>query len=123
MKASRQFALVTLLLMSFLTPAMACLVPDTLMEPEERACCQAVQNRCEQMGMPASHGCCQNTSNSILDGVLVTKTSNSHSAVVAAIWLTAGEEFQRSHIPTERVDRPDHSPPQSPPRSNSVLRI
>jgi hypothetical protein len=123
MKAFRQFGVVILLLVSYLTPAMACMVSNVRMNAEERACCQAMQNRCEQMGMPASHDCCQKAPQSTLDKALVTETTNYHPVTVAVVWLTAYEWLQPSLATGERITRPDDSPPQFPSGSNSVLRI
>jgi hypothetical protein len=61
MKAARQFGIVILFLVSYLAPAIACMASNVPMNAEERACCRAMKNQCEQMGMAASHGCCQKT--------------------------------------------------------------
>ncbi len=90
MKALRQFGVLVLLLVSCLTPAMACMVPNTAMSTQERACCRMMKNQCGQMEMPASHGCCQKAPPSVHDNAL-----NPASAVAG--W----------------VEHPDYSP-QSP---------
>jgi len=123
MKAVRQFGIVILLLVSYLTPAMACMVSDVQMNAEERACCRAMQNQCEQSGMPASHGCCQKAPHSTLDNALATKAATYHPVAVAAIWLTASEWSYPTAAAAGRVEHTDYSPPQSPPGSISVLRI
>ena len=51
MRSVGPFAVVVLLLVSYLTPAMACMVPDEQMNAEERARCRAMKNQCEQMEM------------------------------------------------------------------------
>jgi hypothetical protein len=119
----RQFGIVILFLASYLTPAMACMVSAVEMNAEERVCCQAMQNQCEQMGMPASHGCCQKAPHSILDNALATKAVTYHPVAVAAIWLTASEWLYPTPIAAGTVECADSSPPQSPPNSISVLRI
>ena len=73
--------------------------------------------------MPASHGCCQKTPHSVLDKALVTKAASYHPVTAAVVWLTAYEWLQPSLVTGERITRPDDSPPQFPPGSNSVLRI
>jgi hypothetical protein len=123
MKLARQLGIVLLLLVSYLTPAMACMVSDVQMNSEERACCRAMQNRCEQMEMPASHGCCQKTPQSASDNALDTKAVTYHPIAVATIWLMAAEWFHPTPIAAGWVEQADHSPPQSPPSSISVLRI
>lgn len=123
MKAARQFGIVLLLLVSYLTPAMACMVSNVQMNAEERACCRAMKNQCAQMGMPASHGCCQKTTQSAQNDALDTKTVIYHPVAVAVIWLSAGEWLSLNPVATGLVEHADYSPPQSPPTTISVLRI
>lgn len=123
MKAFRQFGIVILLLVSYLAPAMACMLPGVQMTAQERACCRMMHGQCEQMGMPASHGCCQKAPHSALDKALVTKTTNNHPVVVAVVLLMTHEWLQPSVISAERINRAGNSPLQFPPGSNSVLRI
>jgi hypothetical protein len=122
MKAFRQLGIVILLLVSYLTPAMACMVSDVQMNAEERACCRVMKNQCEQMGMSAAHGCCQKAPRSAHDNALDTKATTYHP-VVATIWLTASEWLYTTPVTTGWIERVDYSPPQSPPGSISVLRI
>lgn len=123
MKTARQFLTVALLLVTYLTPAMACMVSNMQMTAEERACCQAMQNRCEQMGMPASHGCCQKAPRSALDNALATNAITYHQVAITAIWLTAAEWFRPTLAATVQFAQIDYSPPQSPPGSVSILRV
>lgn len=121
-KAARQLGVAILLLVSYLTPAMACMVSSVHMNAEERACCRAMQNQCERMGMPATHGCCQKTLQSARNNALVSKAITYHP-VVATIWLTASVWFYPTPVATGWVEHVDYSPPESPPSSISVLRI
>jgi hypothetical protein len=123
MKAARQFAIVILLLVSYLTPAMACMVSNVPMNAEERACCRVMKNQCEQTGMPASHGCCQKTSLSALDNALATKAVAYHPIAITTVWLLASESLNPSSGVARWVEHTDYSPPQSPTSSISVLRI
>jgi hypothetical protein len=123
MKAARQFGIVILLLVSYLTPAMACVVSDVQMSAEERACCRAMKNECEHMGMSVSHGCCQKTSKSVQDNALGTKAVTHHPVAFAVIWLSTAGWLNLNPIVTGWVEHADYSPPQSPPTSISVLRI
>jgi hypothetical protein len=123
MKAARQFGIVILLLVSYLTPAMACVVSNVQMNAEERACCRAMKNQCEQMGMSASHGCCQKTPKSAQDTALDTKAITYHPVTVAVLWLSAVECLNLNPVVTGFVEHADYSPPQSPPASIFVLRI
>ena len=123
MKAARQFGIVILLLVSYLTPAMACMVSDVQMNAEERACCKAMKNQCEQMGMPASHGCCHKAPKSAQDNALDTKTVTHHPVALAVDWLSATDSLNPNPVATGLVEHADASPPQSPPSCISVLRI
>jgi len=120
-RSLRQLGIVIVLLVSYLTPAMACMVSDVQMNAEERACCRMMQNQCEQMGMSSSHGCCQRAAQSSHDNALVTKGATYHPVVVAAICLAISDCFQPVYSPTDRIDYLGYSPP--PPGSISVLRI
>jgi len=123
MRSVRQFAVVVLLLVSYLTPAMACMISDVQMTREERACCRTMKNQCGQMEMPASHGCCQKTPQSAHDSALDTKSVAYHPVAVAMVWLTVAEQFHPTPITAGWVEHSDDSPPQPPPNSISVLRI
>jgi len=123
MRHLRQLGIVVLLLASYLSPAMACMVADVPMNAEERACCQAMRTHCEQMGMPASHGCCQKVPKSTLDSALIRKATTSQPVAITSTWLAAAEKFRPSFIAMGWFAQPDYSPPQSPPGSIPVLRI
>jgi hypothetical protein len=123
MRILRQFGMSVLLLVSYLAPAMACMVPDAQMNTEERACCRTMKNQCGQMEMPASHGCCKKVPTSVHDNALDTKAVTIHPIAVATIWLTAFEWLNPTSAVAGWVERPDYSPPDSPPGSISVLRI
>jgi len=123
MHSFRQLGIVVLLLVSYLTPAMACMVSDVQMNAEERACCRSMKNQCEQMGMPASHGCCQKTSGSVHDNALDTKAMTYHPVVVLTAWLIAGQWLHQPTMIAEWLEHPDYSPPKPPPGSIFVLRI
>lgn len=123
MKAARQFGIVLLLLVSYLTPAMACMVSTVHMNAEERACCRAMKNQCEQMGMPASHSCCQKAPKSAQDNAVLTKAVTHHPVVVAVLWLSAMEWPSLNRVIAGTVEYADTSPPPAPPGSISILRI
>jgi hypothetical protein len=123
MRSARQFGIVILLLASYLTPAMACMVSAVQMNAEERACCRTMQNHCEQMGMQASHGCCQETPHSAHDNALDTKAVTYHPVTAVVVWLAVSDWFRPVLLAAAWVERPGYSPPQSPPSSISVLRI
>jgi hypothetical protein len=123
MRVLRQFRVLVLLLVTCLTPAMACMIPNAQMSPQERACCHTMKNQCGQMEMPPSHGCCQKTPPSIHDNALVTKIVTFHPVALTVIWLTASELLNPNSAVIARVEHADYSPPKSPPSTVSILRI
>ena len=123
MRIFRQFGVLLVLMVSCLAPAMACMVPDAQMNTEERACCRTMKDQCGQMEMPASHGCCQKTPASIHDNALDTKAVVFHPVVAPVLWLAAFELVNPTTTVTGWVERPDYSPPKSPPSTISILRI
>lgn len=123
MRSLRQFGALVLLLVTCVAPAMACMVPDAQMSAQERACCHMMKDQCGQMGMSASHGCCQKTPQSVQINALNAKTVTFHPVVVLAIWRTAAELLNPTTVVSEWIDRPEYSPPQSPPSTISILRI
>jgi hypothetical protein len=123
MRVLRQFGVLVLLLVSCLAPAMACMVPDAQMNTQERACCRMMKDQCGQMGMPASHGCCQKTPPSVRDNALDTKAVTLHPVVVPVICLAASELVNPVSAVAYWAERPDYSLPKSPPSTISILRI
>ena len=123
MRVLRQYGVLVLLLVTCLTPAIACMVPDAQMSAQERACCHTMKNQCGQMEMPASHGCCQKTPPSIHNNALVTKVVAFHPVVLTVVWLTASELPNPNSAVTAWVEHADYSPPKSPPSAISILRI
>jgi hypothetical protein len=124
MRISRQFGALVLLLASCLAPAMACMVSNAQMNAEERACCRMMKNQCGQMEMPASHGCCQKTPLlSARDNSLNRKAVTFHPVIAPVVWLAAFAVMNPPTDVTAWVERPDYSPPKSPPSTISILRI
>jgi hypothetical protein len=123
MRILRQFGVLVMLMVTCLAPAMACMVPDTQMTAQEHACCRTMKNQCGQMEMPASHGCCQKTPASLHDNALDTKVVAFHPIVVSVVWLAAYELVDPTSTVVGWVERPDYSPPKSPPSTISILRI
>jgi len=119
----RQFGVLVLLLVTCLAPAMACMVPNAQMNAEERACCRMMKDQCGQMGMAASHGCCQKTPPSVHDNALNTKVADLHPIAMVAVRLIASELPDPMAVVTGSLEQPDYSPPTSPPSAVAVLRI
>ena len=123
MRVLRQFGVTALLLVSSLSPAMACMVPDAQMTAQERACCRMMKNQCGQMEMPASHSCCQKTPQSVYVNAPPRTTVTVHLIAVTRIWLTASEPVNPNAIAARWLYHPEYSPPKSPPSTVSILRI
>jgi hypothetical protein len=123
MRIFRQFGALILLLVMTVAPAMACMVPDVQMSAQERACCRTMKNQCGQMGMPASHGCCQKAPQSTQINALDTKTVTVPPVVHTVILLTIFDLAPPIALVGEWIDRPEYSPPKSPPSTISILRI
>jgi hypothetical protein len=123
MRSFRQFVVVVLLLVACLAPAMACMVPNSQMNTEERACCRTMKNQCGQMEMPASHGCCKKIPPSVHDNALDTKVIALHPVSILAFWLTASELLNPASVVSGSIEHSDYSPPKSPPSAISILRI
>lgn len=123
MRVLRQFGVLVLLLVTSLAPGMACMVPDAQMSSHERTCCRTMSSQCNQTDMQASHGCCQKTPAGLYDHALRSKTAEFHPVTVRVIWLTASELVNPIAAVTAWVERPDYSPPKSPPSAISILRI
>jgi hypothetical protein len=123
MTALSKFGVLVLLLVSCLAPAMACMTPDAQMAAEERACCRMMKNQCGQMEMPASHGCCQKAPLGVLSSALATTTVAFHPVAVTSVWLAASELLNPATVAAAWIERPEYSPPKSPPSTVYILRI
>ena len=121
MRTFRQFGVLLLLLASSLAPAMACMVPDAQMSTQERACCRMMKSQCEQMQMPASHGCCQKTPQTAQAISPNASKASIDPVAVTDVWLTASELLNPITVVSGLVDRLEYSPPQSPPSAVSIL--
>jgi hypothetical protein len=123
MRVLRQFGVLVLLLVTCLAPAMGCMVPDAQMSMQERDCCRMMKNQCGQMEMPAPHGCCQKTPMGVHTSALDTKAVVFHQVVVPVVSLTASELLNPTTVVAGWIERPEYSPPKSPPSTISILRI
>jgi hypothetical protein len=124
MRVFRQFGALVLLILSCLTPAMACMAPGAQMSAQERACCRAMKNQCGQMEMSASHSCCQKTPLlSVHDNALDAKAVASSPIAVPVIWLAASELVNPASTVIGWLEHTGYSPPKSPPSTISILRV
>ena len=123
MKPLRQFGALLLLLVSSVAPAMACMAPDAPMATEERSCCRMMQGQCGQMDMPGPQDCCKKVPKTVYDSALKTDTASPHPAVFVTLWVSSFEMLIPQSASSERVQRPQHSPPKPPPSAITILRI
>jgi hypothetical protein len=123
MKLLRQFGAVVLLVVSFLTPAMACMAADSGMTVEERACCRSMKDDCGQMEMPASHDCCRKTPGALHDSALRSDCVALHPVVAIAGWPLPLDLLPTVDKTKGWVPHVEHSPPRPPPSLISVLRV
>jgi hypothetical protein len=99
------------------------MAPDAQMTSEERACCRMMKSKCGQMEMPASHGCCKKAPMSVHDNALKTESVPFHPAALVAIWVSSFDLLAPQDASNGWVQRPEHSPPKSPPSAITILRI
>lgn len=124
MNRLRQVAVLTMLLLLGVAPAMACLVPGAAMTAGERACCRTMSTECGQPNMPVSHSCCRGTlpptvSEKPVDATIATVHLSAVAIVPLAVWGMMATVFRV----TCRLDYADFSLLGSPPTSVSILRI
>jgi hypothetical protein len=103
-------------------PALACF-DRTDLTPAERECCQQMADKCGSMNMPDSHSCCTPTIQ--------------HNNDLAVLRTDSGFTLQLASAPVaEQVLSPEAStidsatswllvgsPPESPPKAPTILRI
>jgi hypothetical protein len=122
-KSLRQFGAVLLLLVSCVAPAMACMAPDAQMTVEEQACCRMMKSQCGQMEMPASHDCCTKTPVAACDNALKTDMAAFYPAVFVTLWVSSFDLLAPHAVAEDWLQRPEHSPPKSPPSIISSQRV
>lgn len=123
MRFLRQLGVIYLLLISSVAPVMACMRVDAQMSAPERACCRMMKNQCGDMQMPASHGCCHKTLQSVDQNALNAKTVALPPFAAIVVTMAAFDLLVPNSASAEWVESPQYSPPKSPPSSISVLRL
>ena len=124
MKVLRQLGTLVLLVMSFLTPVMSCIVPSAQMTTVERACCRMMQYQCGEMQMPTtSNPCCHNAPPSVYESAQAERPFFFHHVAVSIWGLPSSELVYSFSTATRQAKYQDYSPPEAPPSTNSVLRI
>lgn len=119
----RHFGVLSLLLILCAAPVMACMRADAQMSADERACCRMMKGDCGGTQMPASHSCCQKTLQSTEQNALHSKTVVLGPAAMVTATLVMLEVWSPSSASADWVESPEHSPPKSPLRSISILRV
>ena len=124
-KWTGKLAILALALSLQAVPLMACMLPDSLLTEEERACCKEMDGDCGQMEMPASHSCCKMTVHDS-DPFLVNPrfaTGHSQTAASSLILVHGSDVFLPATDARHPFVEQIHSPPVSPPPVFSILRI
>ena len=93
------------------------------MTVEERACCRMMKNDCGQMEMPTSHDCCKKSPGTARDSALRTDSVSFHPLVTMAVSVPVFDLFPPRDATKGWIQRPEHSPPKSPPSIISSLRV
>ena len=113
-----------MLLVSFVSPAMACLAPEAQMTPAERACCRMMKSECGQMtAMPGSHKCCNKIPQALNETALKTGTVAVHPLKVAVLLDHSFCDLTPRSAGADWVRRPELSPPRGQPSTITILRI
>jgi hypothetical protein len=99
------------------------MTPDAQLTQQERACCRMMKDQCGQMGMPASHSCCQKDIQSANHDARQAKSVNIHPDIAVTPHLFIADLSNPSLVSAGWVEHPEFSPPHFPPNSISVLRI
>jgi hypothetical protein len=99
------------------------MAPDAQMTTEERACCRMMKSQCGQMEMPASHDCCKKAPKSVSESALKTDTLSLHPLMFAALWVSTFDLLAPQDATIGWIQRPQDSPPKSPPSTITILRI
>ena len=123
LKLSSKFAVFGLIAAMIAPSVMACLTPDTVLTPQEKACCRRMAGKCGKVNMSSSHSCCRSTvrENGPFLRVCVTNTAlNFH--VIGAFPKTP--TLQRCYVERKRQGfESTHSPPSALQENVTTLRI
>lgn len=121
LKLIAKLAVLALIAMILAPAVMACLVPNSALTAEERACCREMADGCGEMDMPSSHSCCKTLS--APDQTAVAKVSFKLSTQLELAHFIEPAEFSpTASLPSRVVADLGHSPPEAPPASFEILR-
>ena len=119
MKRATQIAAVAVALVLFGQPLAACVMPGHTMTAAEHACCVKMASMCNSSAMPMSHSCC--TQSVSLQAIAYAKLQAGDLAAPAV--LVSAFVVALPPVVQARDLRPSDSPPGSPPKLSTVLRI
>src|SRR5437660_12648825 len=100
-------------------PVVACVIHGRDMTEEEHKCCLKMASMCETSAMPASHSCCKHALSPQV--VAVSKAPNGDLAAPAVLLFEQGALLPT--LPLRSSMCTSESPPESPPKISTVLRI
>ena len=114
-----QIVAATLMLVLLSQPLVACVMPGHSMTAAEHACCTKMASMCESSAMPMSHSCCTHAVSPLV--IALAKMQNADLAVPAVL---VSEVAPALPSPMFRLNASDfESPPGSPPKISTILRI
>src|SRR5947209_2794638 len=102
-------------------PLAACLTPGHTMTAAEHACCMKMASMCESSAMPMSHSCCKHAISP--QAIAISKLKLQNRDLVAAAVL---DSEVAPALPTPLLHHnaiASGSPPGSPPKISTILRI
>jgi hypothetical protein len=119
---NKDFQIVAAVLMLALLgqPLAACLAPGHTMTAAEHACCMKMATMCESSAMPMSHSCCKHAISP--QAIAISKLQNRELAAAAAVLASNIAPA----LPTPSFHHnagASGSPPGSPPKISTILRI
>jgi hypothetical protein len=102
-------------------PALACF-DRTDLTPAERDCCQHMADKCGSMNMPDSHSCCT-TKIQQNHNPAVVRTNSDFTLQLASAPVAEQVLSEASTIDSATSWLLVGSPPESPPKAPTILRI
>ena len=118
LKQAAKLVAAGLMIVLLAQPIAACMTLGRGMTTEEHNCCKKMAQMCESSAMPSSHSCCKSKASPLLSDVYKTR----QYAFVAPALLVSAVGSSLSPVMADRSLQTE-SPPESPPKISSVLRI
>ena len=118
LKRVSQIVAAILMLVLLGQPLAACLTPGHTMTAAERACCIKMASMCESSAMPMSHSCCKHAISP--QAIAISKLQNRELA--AAFLMSEVAPALPSPLLHHNAGA-SGSPPGSPPKISTILRI